>query len=190
MPFIKVFSDPRPAQRWSHFGNFYPKSRASSEPFKWWLLWAFDSGSLRSNHRGLVCLLVRNFLSLCNFLWVINFVESLNFQFYFSYRDDSDLCMKFQAKWEYIASQLKGRINLAKVNVMADGISTGSRFGVEQVPTFLLYDVLKEFYVDWTTYVMIIFFLKFPSRQNLQLWSSQLWKQSFSRFCTDRKSVV
>ena len=58
--------------------------------------------------------------------------------FYYSYRDDSETSMKFQAKWEYIASQLKGRINLAKVNIMADGISTGSRFGVEQVPTFLL----------------------------------------------------
>lgn len=47
--------------------------------------------------------------------------------------------MKFLAKWEYIASQLKGRINLAKVNIKDDGISTGSRFGVEQVPAFLLY---------------------------------------------------
>jgi thioredoxin-like negative regulator of GroEL len=46
--------------------------------------------------------------------------------------------MKFQAKWEYIASQLKGRINLAKVNIKDDGISTGSRFGVDQVPAFLL----------------------------------------------------
>lgn len=52
--------------------------------------------------------------------------------------------MKFQAKWEYIASQLKGRINLAKVNIMADGISTGSRFGVEQVPTFLLYEMFID----------------------------------------------
>jgi thioredoxin-like negative regulator of GroEL len=46
--------------------------------------------------------------------------------------------MKFQAKWEYIASQLKGRINLAKVNIKEDGISTGIRFGVDQVPAFLL----------------------------------------------------
>lgn len=50
--------------------------------------------------------------------------------------------MKFQAKWEYIASQLKGRINLAKVNIKDDGISTGSRFGVDQVPAFLLWDTV------------------------------------------------
>nr|CAG4643294.1 EOG090X0856 [Ilyocryptus agilis] len=54
------------------------------------------------------------------------------------YRDDCDTCMKFRPKWEYIASQLKGRINLAEVNIMNDGISTGSRFAVEKVPTFLL----------------------------------------------------
>jgi len=46
--------------------------------------------------------------------------------------------MKFKAKWEYIATQLFGRINLATVNIMEDGISTGSRFGVQNVPTFLL----------------------------------------------------
>nr|CAG4648002.1 EOG090X0856 [Moina brachiata]SVE93079.1 EOG090X0856 [Moina brachiata] len=55
------------------------------------------------------------------------------------YRDDCDPCLKFLAKWEYIATQLKGRINLAKVNIMADGISTGSRFFVEQVPTYLFF---------------------------------------------------
>ena len=63
------------------------------------------------------------------------------FAYYFffpSYRDDCEQCMQFQAKWEYIASQLFGRINLATVNIMSDGISTGSRFGVQNVPTFLL----------------------------------------------------
>ncbi len=62
----------------------------------------------------------------------------LKFFIFLSYRDDCESCMKFQAKWEYIASQLKGRINLAKVNIKDDGISTGSRFGVDQVPAFLL----------------------------------------------------
>jgi thioredoxin-like negative regulator of GroEL len=57
---------------------------------------------------------------------------------FISYRDDCESCMKFQAKWEYIASQLKGRINLARVNIKDDGISTGSRFDVSQVPAFLL----------------------------------------------------
>nr|CAG4647153.1 EOG090X0856 [Megafenestra aurita]SVE92462.1 EOG090X0856 [Megafenestra aurita] len=64
------------------------------------------------------------------------------------YRDDSEPCMKFLAKWEFIASQLKGRINLAKVNVMADGISTGSRFNVEQVPTFLFFRQGKIYNYD------------------------------------------
>lgn len=62
----------------------------------------------------------------------------MNYLVDFSYRDDCEVCMRFRAKWEYIASQLKGRINLAQVNIMGDGISTGSRFGVEAVPTFLL----------------------------------------------------
>ncbi|XP_057375493.1 thioredoxin domain-containing protein-like [Daphnia carinata] len=64
------------------------------------------------------------------------------------YRDDSEPCVKFLAKWEYIASQLKGRINLAKVNIKDDGISTGSRFGVEQVPAFLFFRQGKIFNYD------------------------------------------
>nr|CAG4641794.1 EOG090X0856 [Eurycercus lamellatus] len=64
------------------------------------------------------------------------------------YRDDCELCMRFRAKWEYIASQLKGRINLAQVNVMSDGISTGSRFGVEQIPTFLFFRQGKIYHYD------------------------------------------
>ena len=56
----------------------------------------------------------------------------------FSYRDDCESCLRFLPKWEYIGSQLKGRVNVAKVNVMNDGISTGSRFAVSQVPAFLL----------------------------------------------------
>nr|CAH0107206.1 unnamed protein product [Daphnia galeata] len=64
------------------------------------------------------------------------------------YRDDCESCMKFQAKWEYIASQLKGRINLAKVNIKDDGISTGSRFGVDQVPAFLFFRQGKIFTYD------------------------------------------
>nr|SVE75827.1 EOG090X0856 [Daphnia hispanica] len=64
------------------------------------------------------------------------------------YRDDSEPCMKFLAKWEYIATQLKGRINLAKVNIKDDGISTGSRFGVDQVPAFLFFRQGKIFNYD------------------------------------------
>nr|SVE77676.1 EOG090X0856 [Daphnia lumholtzi] len=64
------------------------------------------------------------------------------------YRDDSQPCVKFLAKWEYIASQLKGRINLAKVNIKDDGISTGSRFSVDQVPAFLFFRQGKIFNYD------------------------------------------
>ena len=46
--------------------------------------------------------------------------------------------MKFRAKWEYIASQLKGRTNLARVNILSDGIATGIRFEITKVPTFVL----------------------------------------------------
>lgn len=55
-----------------------------------------------------------------------------------SYRDDCKVCMKFRAQWEYIASQLKGRTNLAKIDILNDGISTGIRFDIAQVPTFIL----------------------------------------------------
>ena len=80
-------------------------------------------------------------LSCCKYyLWYL--VTRLLFNkkntFIHSYRDDCEACMKFHAKWEYIGSQLKGRINLATVNIMLDGISTGRRFQVESVPTFLL----------------------------------------------------
>ena len=47
--------------------------------------------------------------------------------------------MKFRAQWEYIASQLKGRTNLAKIDILNDGISTGIRFDIAQVPTFILW---------------------------------------------------
>nr|CAG4646353.1 EOG090X0856 [Macrothrix elegans] len=55
------------------------------------------------------------------------------------YRDDCESCSRLQARWEYVASQLKNRVNLAKVNVMVDGISTGSRFGVDSVPKFIFF---------------------------------------------------
>nr|CAG4634862.1 EOG090X0856 [Alona affinis] len=64
------------------------------------------------------------------------------------YRDDCEVCMRFRSKWEYIGSQLKGRINLAQVNVMSDGISTGSRFHVEKVPTFLFFRQGKIYHYD------------------------------------------
>jgi len=47
--------------------------------------------------------------------------------------------MKFRPKWEYIASQLKGRTNLAKIDILNDGISTGLRFDITQVPSFVLW---------------------------------------------------
>lgn len=64
------------------------------------------------------------------------------------YRDDCEACLKFQAKWEYVASQLKGRTNLAKVNIMLDGISTASRFKVEKVPFFLFFRLGKYYIYD------------------------------------------
>jgi thioredoxin-like negative regulator of GroEL len=65
-------------------------------------------------------------------------LKNIKYIHIFSLRNDCQSCMKFKAKWEYIATQLFGRINLATVNIMEDGISTGSRFGVQNVPTFLL----------------------------------------------------
>jgi len=68
--------------------------------------------------------------------------------FVFFYRDDCEVCMKFLPKWEYISSQLKGRTNLAKVNILNDGISTGLRFDISKVPTFVFFRQGKMYHYD------------------------------------------
>lgn len=68
--------------------------------------------------------------------------------FVFFYRDDCKVCMKFRAQWEYIASQLKGRTNLAKIDILNDGISTGIRFDIAQVPTFIFFRQGKMYHYD------------------------------------------
>merc|ERR1712071_386675 len=64
------------------------------------------------------------------------------------YRDDCEVCMKFRAKWEYIAPQLKGRTNLARVNILSDGIATGIRFEITKVPTFVFFRQMKMYRYD------------------------------------------
>jgi len=68
--------------------------------------------------------------------------------FVFFYRDDCEVCMKFRPKWEYIASQLKGRTNLAKIDILNDGISTGLRFDITQVPSFVFFRQGKMYHYD------------------------------------------
>nr|CAG4640962.1 EOG090X0856 [Eulimnadia texana] len=64
------------------------------------------------------------------------------------YRTDCEFCHRFASRWEYVGSQLKGRTNLAKVDIQDAGISTGRRFNVEKIPTFLFFRQGKYYHYD------------------------------------------
>lgn len=45
------------------------------------------------------------------------------------------------ARWEAVGAKLKQRINVARVNKYSTGASTARRFGVYEVPQFILYGI-------------------------------------------------
>lgn len=47
-------------------------------------------------------------------------------------------CQRLTAIWEAVASKLKARLNVARVNRGRGGVLTGKRFKVEKSPEFLL----------------------------------------------------
>ena len=42
------------------------------------------------------------------------------------------------ARWEAVGAKLKQRVNVARVNTKTTGASTARRFGVYEVPEFIL----------------------------------------------------
>jgi hypothetical protein len=60
---------------------------------------------------------------------------------YFCYFSVKSGCVKSQrlhAIWEAVGSELKGRMNVARVNKGGDGGATARRFEVSETPAFLL----------------------------------------------------
>lgn len=55
------------------------------------------------------------------------------------YSPDCVDCSRLQARWEVVGAQLKSRINTASVNKATTGAVTSRRFGVLNVPTFILF---------------------------------------------------
>jgi thiol-disulfide isomerase/thioredoxin len=55
------------------------------------------------------------------------------------YSADCADCHRLQARWESVGAKLKTRMNVARVNKGTDGSATASRFGVSQVPAFILF---------------------------------------------------
>lgn len=47
-------------------------------------------------------------------------------------------CQRLAAIWEGVASELKHRMNVARVNVGSQGVETGKRFNVQKTPEFIL----------------------------------------------------
>ncbi|KAJ1527916.1 hypothetical protein ONE63_007851 [Megalurothrips usitatus] len=55
------------------------------------------------------------------------------------YSDNCIDCQRLQARWEAVGAKLKTRMNVARVNKGTTGAVTGRRFGVQEVPTFILF---------------------------------------------------
>lgn len=47
------------------------------------------------------------------------------------------LCQRLYAVWESVAGKLKRKINVARVNALAAGVSTAKRFKVQETPAFI-----------------------------------------------------
>lgn len=59
------------------------------------------------------------------------------------YSQDCVLCNRLRARWESLASQLSGRVNIAMVNAKGLGVSTGRRFEIKQYPSFVMFHLGK-----------------------------------------------
>ncbi|XP_058791130.1 protein disulfide-isomerase A4 [Phymastichus coffea] len=55
------------------------------------------------------------------------------------YSPDCVDCQRMGARWEAVGARLKQRINVARVNKYSTGASTARRFGVYEVPQFILF---------------------------------------------------
>lgn len=55
------------------------------------------------------------------------------------YTDSCVDCQRLQARWEAVGAKLKTRMNVARVNKGTTGAVTGRRFGIQEVPSFVLF---------------------------------------------------
>lgn len=68
------------------------------------------------------------------------------------YSHDCVDCSRLQARWEAVGAQLKTRMNVALVNRATTGAVTSRRFGVFNVPTFILFRQGKMYRYDIPKY--------------------------------------
>ncbi|XP_011498107.1 PREDICTED: uncharacterized protein LOC105362367 [Ceratosolen solmsi marchali] len=61
------------------------------------------------------------------------------------YSTDCVDCQRLGARWEAVGAKLKQRINVARVNKYSTGASTARRFGVYEVPQFILFKHSKMY---------------------------------------------
>ncbi|KAJ3664986.1 hypothetical protein Zmor_000512 [Zophobas morio] len=59
------------------------------------------------------------------------------------YSPDCVDCQRLQARWETVGAQVKSRMNLARVNKAVGGAATADRFGITEVPSFILFKLGK-----------------------------------------------
>ena len=57
----------------------------------------------------------------------------------YSYSTDCVECQRLQARWEAVGAKLRTRLNVARVNRQTVGAVTARRFGVWEVPKFILW---------------------------------------------------
>ena len=82
---------------------------------------------------------------------------------FYSYTDNCVDCQRLQARWEAVGAKLKTRMNVARVNKGTTGAVTGRRFGVQEVPTFILYVTFASFFFNFHASYLVMFLWKLLS---------------------------
>ncbi|KAL1452882.1 hypothetical protein WDU94_007068, partial [Cyamophila willieti] len=62
------------------------------------------------------------------------------------YSTDCVECQRLGARWEAVGAELKTRMNVARINRQTQGRVTSRRFGVQEVPTFILFKLGKMYH--------------------------------------------
>lgn len=64
------------------------------------------------------------------------------------YSTDCVDCQRLQARWEAVGAELKSRMNVARINRQTQGRVTARRFGVQEVPTIILFKQGKMYHYN------------------------------------------
>jgi len=70
------------------------------------------------------------------------------------YKNSCQTSERLQATWEAVGSELKNRVNVARVNKEGEGGATGRRFGVSETPTVLLFRHGKMYKYELDSYTI------------------------------------